>query len=440
MSYDFPATRSEITRRQLEKLSRLLGAVEVSNPFWQPRLAAAGWSAGRVALLEPTEASLRGLLDQLPIVRKAELAADQALHPPYGSNLTFPVASYSRLHQTSGTTTGQPMRWLDTPESWGWMMSCWRQIYALMGLRPDDRLAFPFSFGPFLGFWAGFEGAAQLGNLCIAAGGMSSEARLKLLADNQVTILACTPTYALRLVEVARQQRIDLRESSVRAILVAGEPGGNIPATRELMESSWNARVFDHWGMTEIGPLASETRGDPGSLAMLETECIAEVIDPSTNQPVAEGGQGELVITNLGRTGSPQLRYGTGDIVSPCWREVAGEPPFLRLPGGVLGRTDDMWIIRGNNVFPSSLEAIIRSSAEVAEYQLVVEAHRQMREITIRLECHADVAPAARQTCAESIRKTIKERHHFEARVELVEAGTLPRHEMKAKRIVMLGG
>src|SRR5262249_20860212 len=150
---------------------------------------------------------------------------------------------------------------------------------------------------------------------CLAAGGMSSPARLKFIAENNATIVCCTPTYALRLAEVALEEGIDLAQGSVRALIVAGEPGGGLGTIRERIEAAWGARVFDHWGMTELGPLAAECVEDPGHLYVLETECIPEILDPATCQPVAPGQPGELVITSLGRWGSPLFRYRTGDIV-----------------------------------------------------------------------------------------------------------------------------
>jgi phenylacetate-CoA ligase len=284
----------------------MLAEVLPGNRFWQARFAAAGVSPAEIRTLHD--------LQRLPCTTKVEILADQAAHPPYGSNLTYEVSRYSRLHQTSGTT-GTPLRWLDTPQTWNAILENWRQLFGLMGLRGDDRLFFPFSFGPFLGFWAGFEGANRLGNFCIAAGGMNSPARLNLLLENKTTVVCCTPTYALRLAEVAAEQKIDLASSPVRAILVAGEPGGNIPATRRRIEAAWGARVVDHWGMTELGPLAIESLAEPGGLYVLETDCIAEIIDPQTGQPVPPGAEGELVITNLGRVGSPLIRYRTGDRV-----------------------------------------------------------------------------------------------------------------------------
>src|SRR5262249_11534361 len=201
---------------------------------WRGTLPAAG--------LGPSDQRTAHDLQRLPLTTKSEILADQAAQPPHGTNLTCDLGRYSRLHQTSGTT-GTPLRWLDTPESWDLILENWRQLFGLMGLRRDDRLFFPFSFGPFLGFWAAFEGANRLGNLCLAAGGMSSAARLRLLMENQATVVCCTPTYALRLAEVAAEQKIELSSGLVRAVLVAGEPGGNIPATRRRIETAWGADV-----------------------------------------------------------------------------------------------------------------------------------------------------------------------------------------------------
>jgi len=336
-----------------------------------------------------------------------------------------------------------------------------------MGLHRDDRLFFPFSFGPFLGFWAGFEGANRLGNLCIAAGGMSSPARLNLLLENQTTVVCCTPTYALRLAEVAAELKVDLAAGPVRAILVAGEPGGNIPATRRRIEAAWGARVIDHWGMTELGPLAIEARDVPGGLYVLETECIAEIIDPQTGQAVPTGAEGELVITTLGRIGSPLIRYRTGDLVR------AGDPPqtaagannqklsappgadqesphprvaaslqlrdhLLFLSGGILGRTDDMITIRGNNLYPAALEDVIRQFDGVAEFRIELGTVKAMQHLRIEIEPTPSLAAGAIANLVSQIADTIKDRWHFQAEVVAAPAGSLPRFEMKGRRFVRL--
>ena len=169
---------------------------------------------------------------------------DQLAASPYmAPTLARPVSSYVRLHQTSGTTTGPPLRWLDTPASWDWILRCWQSIYEIVGITPNDRFFFPFSFGPFLGFWAAFEGAARRGCLVLPGGGASTIARLKFLQDNQGTILCSTPTYALRMLDVAHEEGIRLNHSSVRMLILAGEPGANIPATRKKIEEGLGGKA-----------------------------------------------------------------------------------------------------------------------------------------------------------------------------------------------------
>ena len=419
----------KIRELQSTRLVRLLSEVDGTNPFWTRKFSEARVKLSSVSSIDD--------LATLPLIVKSELVEDHRLHPPYGTNLTYGPDACSRLHQTSGTT-GKPLRWLDTPESWNWFMECWEQIYRIVGLQPSDRLAFPFSFGPFIGFWAAFDGASRLGNLCLAGGGMTSLARLRLILDNEATVVCCTPTYALRLAEVAGEEGIDLRQSAVRALVVAGEPGGGIPATRERIESAWGARLFDHWGMTEIGSLAVECVENPGGLHILETECIAEVLNPETLQPLKSGEEGELVITNLGRLGSPLIRYRTGDRVCidtqpcPCGREL------LRLKGGILGRTDDMVTVRGNNVYPSSLEAILREFPEIVEYRIEVRTERSMQHLTIHIEPTAEIAGDETQQSRllKTVAETVKNRLNFQAEILPAETGSLPRFELKGRRFV----
>lgn len=417
-------TAAEQRARQAVRLVALLSKCIPANRFWSQKYAAAAVDLAAIRSVDN--------LHLLPTCEKHELIEDQAAHPPYGSNLTFPASGYSRLHQTSGTT-GQPLRWLDTPTSWNWLMDCWAQIYRMIGLTPEDRLAFPFSFGPFLGFWAAFDGANRLGNLCLAGGGMSSQARLSLILDNQATVVCCTPTYALRLAEVAEHEHLELANSAVRALIVAGEPGGSIAATRERIESAWGARVFDHWGMTELGALAVECVENRGGLHILETECIAEIVKPGTAEHVAPGQMGELLITNLGRTGSPLIRYRTGDLVEadtqpcPCGRNL------LRLRGGILCRVDDMITIRGNNVFPSTLESILRRFDEIAEFRITLESHRSMQHLKIEIE---PINTAVDAGLSKRVAHQIKDRLNFQAEVITVAQGALPRFEMKGRRFV----
>jgi phenylacetate-CoA ligase len=412
--------RATLAGQQRERLRALLREVLPRNRFYARKFAGLASDARG---LDPAEE-----LQQLPFTTKPELLADQAAHPPYGQMLTYPLSRYCRMHQTSGTL-GRPLRWLDTPESWGWFLGCWETIYRTVGLRPDDRLFFAFSFGPFIGFWAAFDAACALGHLCLPGGGMSSTARLRFLMDNGATAVLCTPTYALHLGEVARAEGIDLAGSAVRMLIVAGEPGGSIPATRQRIEAAWGARVFDHTGLTEVGSLGVECPENPLGVHLLETECVAQVIDPSTGKPVGGGQAGELVLTNLGRWGSPLIRYRTGDLVRPDPRPCPCGRSFVRLQGGVLGRTDDMIHVRGNNLYPSALEAVIRRFPEVSEYRVRVDQSGPLASVRIEVE------PATPGTeIADRVSRAVRDELLFRAEVLAVAPGSLPRFEMKARR------
>jgi phenylacetate-CoA ligase len=424
-------SRAELESWQFEQLSDLLDAILPANRFYARKFADAGLTRADIR----TPDNLR----RLPLTTKAELTADQQEHPPYGTALTYPLQNYTRLHQTSGTQ-GVPLRWLDTPESWERLKRCWTQIFDIVGLEPAaDRLCFPFSFGPFLGFWTAFEAADDFAYLRLAAGGMSSLARLRLLLDNQATILLCTPTYALHLAQIARDNGIALRPETpgyaVRALIVAGEPGGSIAATRSRLEEAWHARVFDHHGMTEVGPMSIECPHAPGGLHILEGDYLTEVVDPASGQRVASGQIGELVVTNLGRLGSPVLRYRTGDLVRvdpnpcPCGRT------FTRLLGGVLGRTDDMIPIRGNNFYPSALEEVVRRFAEVVEYRVEVDTRAPLTELRVEVEPGREVPTARYLLLSTQLAQAIRDDLLFRAEVTVAPPGSLPRFEMKAQRV-----
>jgi phenylacetate-CoA ligase len=343
---------------------------------------------------------------------KQELIDDQAANPPYGTNLTFPLGHYTRFCQTSGTS-GHPLRWLDTNESWSWMLGNWDRVYQAAGITPRDHIFFAFSFGPFLGFWTAFEAATRMGALAIPGGGMRTSVRLRTILETRATVLCCTPTYAIRLAEAAAEEKLDLENSAVRRIIVAGEPGGSIASTRAHIEKLWpGAQVIDHHGMTETGPVSYGCPARPGVLHVIESSYIAEVID------------GELILTNLGRIGSPLIRYRTGDLVKAVRGTCACGTSDLALEGGILGRTDDMVVVRGVNIYPTAVEEVLRSEG-VTEYRVEVRTERALTELRIQVEGSIST-------------------HHLEAAltnafslripVTTVDAGTLPRFEAKARR------
>lgn len=415
-------SRVETELHQLDRLQKLVSALRAGNRFYEPRLRDA-------ARLE----SLADFTARVSFTTKPELAADQAAHPPFGTNLTYSVECYTRFNQTSGTT-GKPMRWLDTAESWSWMLDCWTGVYEAAGANSADRVFFPFSFGPFLGFWVAFEAATRMGCLAIPGGGMRSPARLKAIFDNEVTVLCATPTYAVHLAHVAAAERIDLARSKVRSIIVAGEPGGSIPSTRALIESLWpGARVVDHHGMTEIGPVSYECPERRGVLHVMEAGYFAEVVHPDRLTGVPRGERGELILTNLGRTGSPILRYRTGDIVQPASAErcICGSYE-LALEGGILGRSDDMLVIRGVNLFPSAIEEVLRSCGGIAEYQVETTTNRALPQMSIQVEPEPGIRDG--EALASRVAAAIHVSFALRVNVTAVPHGTLPRFEAKAKR------
>lgn len=389
---------------------RRLAAAAAETPFYRRKLA--GIDPGTIASLA-----------ELPFTTKQELSEDQERNPPFGLNLRRPISSYCRLHQTSGTSSGRPLRWLDTSETWGELLHRWRTGFTMMGLTAADRKFFPFSFGPFLGFWSAFEAGTSIGCLCVPGGGMTGTARLRTIAELQATVVFITPTYALHLAELARQEGIDLTATAVRALVLAGEPGGSLPATRSRIEAAWGARVFDHYGLTELGPLAFEPCDQPGTLALLADDFLFEVIDPHSSDSVPQGAIGELVATGLGRLDSPLIRYRTGDMV-----RLAADGRSLS--GGVLGRVDDMLHIRGNNVYPSAIENVLRGFDEIAEYRITVDRRQALPELLLEIE-----AINGGKSLADRLEAELRSGLAFRVPVRLVPPGTLPRFEMKARRV-----
>jgi len=232
--------------------------------------------------------------------------------------------------------------------------------------------------------------------------------------------LCCTPTYALHLISVAAREDIDLSKSPVRKIIVGGEPGGSVPEVRQRIESGWGgARVFDHHGMTEVGPVTYSDLNEPQLLRVLHEGYFTEVIQPETGLPVDEGQVGELVLTTLGRNGSPLFRYRTGD------------PRAFALEGGIIGRADDMVVVRGINLYPSAVDAVIRSFAEIGEYQVNISKSDSMFQAQIQVENLSEMEDG---NLKEALQKQLREVFALRIPVEVAEAGKLPQFEMKAKR------
>jgi phenylacetate-CoA ligase len=418
--------RRSIERHQVSRLGRMLETILARNEFYRGKFQPSGTSAVD-SLAE---------LKRLSFTTKTELVQDQAKNPPFGTDLTFPVERYLRVHQTSGTT-GVPLYWLDTVESWDWWMRCWKAVFDGAGVRPGDRIFFPFSFGPFVGFWSAWEAVRTVGALAIPGGGQTTHQRLKAIMDYRATVVVCTPTYALRMAAEAAKSGIDLaRQSAVRITIHAGELGASIPGTKRKIEEAWGAKCYDHAGATEVGAWGFECESQPGGIHVNEEEFIAEIIDPETGGEVGDGERGELVITNLDRIGSPVIRYRTGDFVQPHHRPCPCGRPFLLLEGGILGRVDDMFIVRGVNIFPSAVENLIREFPEIDEFRVETYRREELDELKLIVEPFAGRPPV--EDLEDRVAVKLREHLGLRPQVEIVAPGTLSRSEMKTKRFFRL--
>ena len=407
---------------QIEKFRSMFKKIYGHNRFYTEKFDSAGIDHETIQNVND--------MAQIPLTNKEELIKAQHDNPPFGSNATFPESAYSRFHQTSGTT-GKPLRVLDTPESWDWWGRCWGFVLTGAGLTENDRLFVPFSFGPFIGFWAALEGARIINTMMIPGGGRDSLERLHLMKELGVTAICCTPTYALRLAEVAWEAEFDLNEIPLRISILSGEPGANVPATKTRVESVWNFKSYDHAGASEVGAHSFECEIQPNGTHVNESEFIVEVLNPDTLEPVSEGEQGELIITNLGRIGFPVILYRTGDLVRLNHEPCKCGRTFPRFEGGVLGRVDDMVVVRGINVFPSAIENLIRRSDEVEEFRITVSTVKQMGHLSIELDLKKYADP---ENAKKDVYQQIRNELSLSSEIKVVPHGSLPRFEMKARR------
>jgi phenylacetate-CoA ligase len=363
-------------------------------------------------------------LAELPATTKSELQPT-AGEGPFAANRTYSIDHYVRYHQTSGTR-GRPLAVLDTADDWQWWIECWQYVLDSAEITPSDRVLLAFSFGPFIGFWSAFDALVARGALAIPGGGLRSLARIELIRRTAATTLFCTPSYALRLAQVAAEHQVNLAQTSIEKIVVAGEPGGSVPSIRGRIESQWDARVVDHGGATEVGPWGFAD-ADGRGLCVNEAEFIPEFVSVETGHAARAGELSHLILTTLGRTGAPVIRFRTGDLVRPTWR-TSGANRFVLLEGGVLGRADDMMIIRGVNVFPSAIEQILHSFPEVVEYRMTARKRGELDELVVEVEDHL-MQP---QRIAEELQLQLG----LKIDVRCVPAMSLPRFEGKGRRFV----
>lgn len=418
------APREEIEKNQFVRLKKILETAYRDNPFYRKKFTDHGISPRDIGNLED--------MSKLPYLYKKEIQEDQSLIPPFGTNLTGDLGNYARYHQTTGTT-GNPVRWLDTKESWNWRGRCAAMSLSGSGITAKDIVFFPFAFGPHVAYWGIWEGVWQIGALAIAGGGWNTLQRLKSIFENHVTVVACTPTYAIRMAEVARENGIDLRKSSVRITFHAGEPGALIPSVRDKIIEVWGARPFDYPGLTEVGAYGIHCVAQETSIHVNEAEFIFELVNPDTGDLIKGEGTGEMALTNLGRTSSPSIRFRTGDIVNVRKSQCSCGRTFITLNGGVIGRVDEMISLRGMNIFPSQVEAVVGKHLVIGEdFNIVAFTVRGMGELKVQCELLEDRSDEVLTEIQNDLLTSIEIR----VAVERLPRGTIERSEYKSKRFV----
>jgi phenylacetate-CoA ligase len=421
--------RERIAALQLESLQRQLSYVHENSDFYRAQWDDVGFKPGD--LKSPDD------LRRLPLVRKSDYVDSLDQQPPWGSALAAPRKDVRRVHFSSGTTS-QP-----TPVCWTEPdLDRWADLYARaaysQGVRDVDVHQCLFSYAWFVGGLGATAGYSRIGATVIPGGSSETERQIDVMFRYGTTAVSGTPSFMLHLAETAAALGRPLTESAVRRIQVGGEPGAGVPATRAHIERQWGAKCFDGYGSLEFQPIAWECEDQSGG-HLAEDFAFAEVLDADTLEPVPDGTPGVLVLTHLDKQATPLVRWWTGDVVvrdsdpCSCGRTLA------RLPGGVVGRADDMLVIRGVNLFPSAVENIVRRTpGTTGEYLIVLDrevkdpATGYLTGIKVQVEVEGGCSDEVGQQLAGRIRSELTVR----AVVSLVPEGSLPRSTHKSKRVV----
>lgn len=419
-------SRAAMTRWQSARLREQVRHAAAHSPFYRRKLKAAGVKPGLIRTVAD--------LGRLPFTTKDELKENQAAKPPWGDLLAVPLAEVLRVHLTSATT-GRPLAFLDTREDWrGFYHSYARSLHAY-GVRKTDMVMAAFSYGPWIGYWSGFYAAQDLGCLVFPVGGLSTDQRIDALLHYPITVLGCTPSYALFLAEHARKKGIDLaKDTSIRITWHTGEPGASIPATRARIEAAFGAKAYDLPGLTEIAAWGFECDARAGLTHVHEDYCYPEVLDEE-DRPVGPGGRGELVFTSLYRRAMPLLRYRTRDLVQVADRACPCGRTLRAFEGGVLARLDDMKKIRGIIVYPRRIEEIVLTHAAVDEFQIVFRRSGGLDDILVRIDPSPSLSAPERDGLRARLEGSLRTGLGLRTTVEITEPGALPRWDHKAKRV-----
>jgi len=418
-------SRAQWEALKLGLLQAHLHHAYANSPYYRASFDAAGVRPGQVKSL--------GDLRHFPTIDKQVLRSRQEALPILGDLAAVPERDVVYVSASSGST-GVPTVSPFTAQDFDEWIDFEARLFWSSGLRPTDRYAHSLNFSLFVGGPC-VLGAQKLGALCIHAGTVPSERLLTILRQFQATAIWTTPSYAWYLGETAQKEGIDPRHDlAVKRIFVAGEPGGSIPETRNRIEDLWGAKVYDYYGLSDIFGACAGMCEERNGLHWAEDHILVEVLDPETGQPVAEGERGEMVLTTLKKQARPLIRFRTGDIVSFTSEPCACGRTSQRLLG-VHGRLDDMLIIKGVNIFPSDVEAVVRKDSRLSgEYRLVVERRNHLDHLTVEAEQRQgdNHAPAE---LAHDLGRQLKAVTGIHPEISILAAETLPRATHKAKRV-----
>jgi phenylacetate-CoA ligase len=420
----------------LERLKVVTRYAWDHSPMYRRKWEEAGFHPDQLKSLEDFES-------RVPVLTKKDLRASQAKAPPFGEYLCVPDDEIFHIHGTSGTT-GRPTAFAIGRGDWDAIANAHARILWGMGLRPGDTIFIAAIFSLYMGSWGSLSGSERLHAKAFpfgaGAAGMTARAAMWLDLVKPRGLYA-TPSFALHLAEVAKQEGFDPRAFGLAVMFFSGEPGASVPAVRDRIAELYGARVVDCGSMAEVTPFMNISgTAETDGMLLWQDIVYTEVCDPATFRRVPYGQRGTPVYTHLERTSQPMIRLVSGDLTlwengpNPCGRT------YPRLPQGVFGRIDDMFTIRGENVYPSEVEAAIAKLPSYGgEHRIVISRDGAMDELLVRVE--ADVACAARGAAAQdALRDAAAKALHtmlgLRARVEVVAPGTFPRTDFKARRVI----
>ncbi|MGX9787766.1 phenylacetate--CoA ligase family protein [Mycobacterium sp. MMS18-G62] len=422
-------SRDQIESFQLTALQRQLDRVARTSQYYKDVFNRAGFN--------PTDLLSLDSLQQLPLTYKEDYVASIAADPPFGTMRAVEVSDAVRVHFSSGTT-GEPKPALHTQNDLDLWADIWARYYYAQGLRRNDVFQCMFNYNWFAGGLGATLGAQRLGALVIPSGAGDTKRQIETIRRYGTRCVVGTPSFMAHIAETASDMGFDIGTSTVDILSIGGEPGASIAATRSRLEDAWKAKAFDCYGSLECSPIGWETHQQLG-LQVPEDYIYIEVLHPITKEPVADGERGVLVLTHLNKEASPLVRWWTGDTVMRTRSPAPDGRTHARLVEGVIGRADDMLVIRGVNLFPSAVEEIVRAMPNTTnEYVIVVDQSVEdpktgfLNSLKVRVERTDDAPEDLAQRLAHELREKLKVRFV----VEVLPAGTLPRTVVKAQRVV----